>query len=180
MTRAHRLLLSLAAVAAAAGSAGADTTCKRYEGTAGTTDRATLWSRRLSLAGCLRTAAPVPQVQDPELVRRLVAGLRARVQRPIAIYRDALRDAPWELRLLAAHELGATYSDLIVRARVAVSPELRDQLELLLAPYKRAAIDAYTQAETLASEVPVGAATDDLVRHLAGTSSAALEAMGLD
>lgn len=185
MARAHSLLVALTFVTAAAGSAHAQTArdCRRYEGSVGTSSELARWSRKLSLAGCLRSAPAVTAVSDAEQLRVTIAGLRLAAERSIGLYRDALHHAPWELRLLAAFSLGETYSEIAVRARMTIAGQpapVREELEKRLLPYKLAAIDAYAQAETLASEIPPGTPADELVRNIVAATDAALQAIGAD
>lgn len=195
MRIAKNLLVAALAALAAAGPATAQPMrdCHRYETKVSGEQPVTRWGRKLSLAGCLRqTARDSRDVRDPELLRAMVRGLAASVERPIQIYREVMGEGPWELRLLAAYSLGTTYIELAVRARVAVarsdgdltaaarSDELHAALEPLLEPYKYAAIEAFAEAETIANEIPVTAAVDDLVRNVVGGTTAALDAIGLD
>jgi len=173
MKTTHRLLLPLLAIAGAAGSAAATPReCRAFEG-----DR---WDQRLSLAGCLRTLGPNRRVTDPELLRGYVAYLASSVDRPVEIYRDAIARGPWEVRLLAAYQLGQTYVDLLVRARNAIAglPLSRD-LEPLLVPFERDAVAAFTTAWAIGGELPSGVACDDLVRHVIADTREALDAIEL-
>ena len=165
MKTTHRLLLPLLAVAQTAGSAAASPReCRRFEG-----DR---WDQRLSLAGCLRASGPRVRVTDPEKLRGYVAYLASTVDRPVEIYRDAIARGPWEVRLLAAYQLGQTYVDLITRARAA-TPGLELDREPLLVTWQRDAIAAFTTAWAAGEELPAGVACDDLVRNvIAGTREA--------
>lgn len=182
MKSTHNLLLSLLAGAAAASSAAeARPDCRAFEATVTGEPDLARWDRMLSLAGCLRAAEPRPAVTDPEQVRGVVTGLRSSLQRPIGIYREALRRGPWEIRMLAAYQLGQTYVDLSVRAREAVgSPSLRGELEPLLVPYQVAAIDAFAQVQTIALEVPAGTAADAVVRGVVAASGVALESIKVE
>ncbi len=172
MKTTHRLLLPLLAVAQTAGSAAASPReCRRFEG-----DR---WDQRLSLAGCLRTPGSHHTVTDPEQLRGYVAYLESTVTRPIEIYRDAIARGPWEVRLLAAYQLGQTYIDLMVRARLA-APGLQHDLEPLLEPLRRDAVAAFTTAWATGNELPSGVACDDLVRNLIAGTREALDAIELD
>jgi hypothetical protein len=165
MKTTHRLLLPLLAVAQAAGSAAASPReCRRFQG-----DR---WDQRLSLAGCLRAPGTAYRVTDPEQVRGYVTYLASTVDRPVEIYRDAIARGPWEVRLLAAYELGQTYADLIVRVRAA-TPGLDRDREPLLVTWQRDAVAAFTTAWAIGEELPSGVACDDLVRNvIAGTREA--------
>jgi len=171
MKTTHRLLLPLLAVAQAAGSAAASPReCRRWHG-----DR---WDQRLSLAGCLRTPGTQLRVADPEQLRGYVAYLESTVTRPVEIYRDAIARGPWEVRLLAAYQLGQTYVDLMVRAREA-APGLSHDLEPLLVPLRRDAVAAFTTAWAAGDELPAGVACDDLVRNVIAGTREALETIEL-
>ncbi len=171
MKTTHRLLLPLLAVAQAAGSAAASPReCHRWQG-----DR---WEQRLSLAGCLRTSAAHFRVTDPEQLRGYVAYLESTVTRPVEIYRDAIARGPWEVRLVAAYQLGQTYVDLMVRARIA-APGMQHDLEPLLLPLRREAVAAFTTAWAAGNELPSGIACDDLVRNVIAGTREALDAIEL-
>jgi len=162
MKTAHLLLVPLVAVASTAAAAPRE--CRRWQG-----DR---WDQRLSLAGCLRAPGPSVRVTDPEQLRGYVAYLASTVDRPVEIYRDAIARGPWEVRLVAAYELGQTYADLIVRARAA-TPGLEHDREPLLVSWQRDAVAAFTTAWAVGEELPSGIACDDLVRNvIAGTREA--------
>ena len=171
MKTANHLLLPLLAVCAAAGSAAAGPReCRALDG-----ER---WDQHLAYAGCLRTAPPA-RLSDPEQLRPFVARLESDVERSIGIYRDAIARAPWEMRLLAAFQLGQTYVDLVVRARNAVGEKERPALEPLLVPYEKDAVVAFTQAWAIGSELPSGKPCDDLVRNLLAATYDALETIQL-
>lgn len=171
MKTTHRLLLPLLAVAQAAGSAAASPReCHQWQG-----DR---WEQRLSLAGCLRTPAARLRVTDPEQLRGYVAYLESTVTRPVEIYRDAIARGPWEVRLVAAYQLGQTYVDLMVRARTA-APGMQRDLEPLLLPLRREAVAAFTTAWATGNELPSGVACDDLVRNVIAGTREALDAIEL-
>ena len=182
MNSTQNLLLSLIAGAAAASSAAeARPDCRAFEASAKGESDLVRWDRMLSLAGCLRAAEPRRTISDPEQLRDLVSGLRTSLQRPIGIYRQALRRGPWEIRLIAAYQLGQTYVDLAVRAREAAgSPTLRAELEPLLVPYEAAAIDAFAEVHTIALEAPAGAAADAVVRGMVAASGTALESITVE
>ncbi len=171
MKIANHLLLPLLAIGAAAGTAAAGPReCRSLDG-----ER---WDQHLAYAGCLRSA-PLARLTDPEQLRPFVARLESDVERSIGIYRDAMARAPWEMRLLAAYQLGQTYVDLVVRARNAVDARTRPELEPLLVPYIRDAQTAFTQAWAVGEELPAGVACDDLVRNLVAGTRDALDTLEL-
>lgn len=171
MKIANHLLLPLLALGAAAGTAAAGPReCRALDG-----ER---WDQHLAYAGCLRTAPAVRLTDDEQLVP-FVARLESDVERSIGIYRDAMARAPWEMRLLAAYQLGQTYTDLVVRARNAVDAKGRAQLEPLLAPYLHAADVAFTQAWAIGEELPAGVPCDELVRNVIAATQDALNTIEL-
>lgn len=198
MRIAHTLLAAALAATATTATAAAQPMrdCRRFQTTATQLDETSAWARKLSVAGCLRHQVVTRRgVSDPELLRAMIDNMRAEVDRPIAIYREVMHGAPWELRLLAAYSLGNTYLEIIVRARAAIahpmfperdldsaaaSADLHAALEPLLEPYKLAAIEAFAQAETIADEIPAAVAVDDLVRNVVAGTSAALETIALE
>lgn len=172
MKTAHDLLIPLLGVLVTASSAAASPReCRRFEG-----DR---WDQRLSLAGCLRTAPLARTIEDPELLRGYVAYLESTATRPVDIYRDAIARGPFEVRLIAAYQLGQTYLDLIVRARSTVPPSLEHELDPLLAGLAQQAIAGFTIAWAIAGELPAGVPCDDVVRNVIAGTQAQLDAIEL-
>jgi hypothetical protein len=170
MKLAQKLLLALVSVAATTASASPD--CRAFAGKR--------WDQRLAYAGCLRSARPSAVITDPEQVRGLVVGLAASVRPAIDIYRDALKRGPWETRLVAAYQLGLTYTDVTTRARTSIAPGLGNDLEPLLVTYELGAIEAFTLAQKISSEVPEGVQVDALVGNIVASTYAMLDAIGLE
>lgn len=144
MSRIHTSSIITAALAAVAGTSGADVApaigehkptrevevplditeafgeCHQFMVVpADSTSDLLTWDQRLSFAAC-RERPIVAAVTTPQQLGPMVATLEHAVAPSQAIYRDAIARAPDPIKLVATYELGMSYVNIMVRARDAI------------------------------------------------------------
>ena len=126
-----------------------------------------MWEQRLSIAACLSDAIAVEVVTDPANERDVVAMLDHRIDPSVAIYQDAIANAPLQLRVVAAYGLGMTYTNVLVRARIAIP---KRTLEPLLVTDQEHALAAFREAVKLADSDPKSTAGSPVIVKLVAAS----------
>jgi hypothetical protein len=152
-----------------------------------------LWENRLSIAACRQRTTLIAPVTDPEKLRSMVAMLENAIEPSVAIYQDAIANAPARLRILAAYGLGRTYIDLVVRARATIpgGGEIMDNLALadryamlhrtlepLLVRDRQRAVDAFAEAVRLAEAAPEEVSANKVMTDAVAASHVLLERLG--
>jgi hypothetical protein len=142
------------------------------------------WNQRLSLAACEQDTIAPPATSDPAKLPALVTYLDGAVQRPTAIYRDAMAHGPTQTRMRAAYGLGTTSINLMVRARNAIpaSPDLDKNLALhralepLHAGHGRDAASAFAEVDRLATQFPADASANAVMQSIVASARSQLQA----
>ena len=93
----------------------------------GATSDALAWRAWLGVAACAQAGVAVAPIDRVAQLAPAVADVDHQLASAIAIYDDALENAPAPERVLAAYALGMAYTNAAVRVRAAILP-IGDQL----------------------------------------------------
>ena len=116
-------------------------------------ETATDWNRVLSFAACIQDAS-VEAVADAAMLPALVDRFAERLLPSLTLYASAAQNGPGPIKLRAVYQIGMAELDLMVRARLSITPALRPELEKLLAPSAAVALLSFSIIDQVVTEDP--------------------------
>lgn len=145
--------------------------CLQFWSTPTGDSRAAAWDAVLSFAACIQDRS-VGHVERAEELEGFVAQLHAALEPSLRLYVSAVNEGPGPIQLRAAYAIGLGQVALMTRARASLaSPELRAQLEPLLAPHAELAYVLFTTIDEAVAQ-DESLAPDVVSRYMVGSARA--------